>query len=100
VPISEYLATTYRPDREFVLVVEILSPDNTYSDTRERANDFLSMGVETIWIIDLKTRTARVCSDRAWTLVTRLEVAETPVYVDLETLFGPLDRSSISQKRL
>jgi Uma2 family endonuclease len=49
-----------------LLVIEILSPDDTYSDTQERAEDYLRMGVSTIWIIDPKTRTGRVCNSSAW----------------------------------
>ena len=45
-----------------LLVVEILSPDDSYSDTQRRADDYIRMGIETIWIIDPETRTARVCS--------------------------------------
>lgn len=73
-----------------LLVVEILSPDDSYSDTQQRAQDYLSMGVETIWIIDPESRTARVCTGRSWTETTRLEVADTPIYVETETLFAPL----------
>jgi Uma2 family endonuclease len=39
---------TYAP----ILVVEILSPGDTYSDTESRARDYLQMGIQTIWIID------------------------------------------------
>jgi len=35
-----------------LLVIEILSPDDSYSDTQERAQDYREMGVETVWIID------------------------------------------------
>ena len=31
-----------------LLVIEILSPDDTYSDTQERAQDYLGMGVSTL----------------------------------------------------
>ena len=31
-----------------LLVIEILSPDDTYSDTQERADDYRQMGVETL----------------------------------------------------
>ncbi len=44
-----------------LLVIEILSPDDTYSELQERSRDYQSMGVETIWIIDPKTRTGRMC---------------------------------------
>jgi Uma2 family endonuclease len=76
-----------------LLVIEILSPDDTYSDTQERADDYLGMGVPTIWIIDPKTRTGRVCDSRAWIPALRLEVPGTPLYVDLEEIFASLDRS-------
>ncbi|HUB00519.1 MAG TPA: Uma2 family endonuclease [Terracidiphilus sp.] len=42
-----------------LLVVEILSPDDTYSDTQERAQDYRAMGVETVWTVDPQTRTGR-----------------------------------------
>ena len=73
-----------------LLIVEILSPDDSYSDTQQRAQDYLRMGVETIWIIDPESRTARVCSGLSWTETTRLEIAGTPIYVETGTLFAPL----------
>ena len=73
-----------------LLVVEILSPDDSYSDTQQRAQDYVRMGVRTIWIIDPETRTARICSGVQWTETNRLEVAGTPIYVGTETLFAPL----------
>ena len=75
-----------------VLIVEILSPDDTYSDTQRRAQDYTRMGVQTIWIIDPETRSARVCSGDTWTQATRLEVSGTPIHVDLAVLFDALDR--------
>lgn len=73
------------------LVVEILSPDDTFSDTEKRARDYQQMGVQTIWIIDPQTRTGRVCTGATWTQAARLEVSGTPIYVDLDTLFAALD---------
>jgi Uma2 family endonuclease len=34
------------------LVVEILSPDDTYTETQSRSADYLHMGVPCVWIID------------------------------------------------
>ena len=73
-----------------LLVIEILSPDDTYSDTQERAQDYRKMGVETIWIIDPKTRSARMCSGAEWLEAQRLEVKGTPLYVNLTELFSQL----------
>jgi Uma2 family endonuclease len=76
-----------------LLVIEILSPDDTYSDTQERAADYRGMGVQTIWIIDPRTRTARVCVEDTWSAASRLEVPGTAIYVDLSRLFERLDES-------
>jgi Uma2 family endonuclease len=73
-----------------LLVIEILSPDDSYSDTQERAQDYRAMGVETVWIIDPKTRTGRMCSGAEWVESARLEVKGTPLYVNLHDIFGQL----------
>ena len=73
-----------------LLVIEILSPDYSYSDTQDRAQDYRAMGVETVWIIDPKTRTGRVCSGTEWVEASRLEVKGTPLYVDLPEIFSQL----------
>ena len=73
-----------------VLVIEILSPDDTYSDTQQRAQDYQAMGVETVWIIDPKTRTGRVCSENVWAEAARLEVKDTPIYLNLPDTFSQL----------
>ena len=69
-------------------MIEILSPDDTYSDTEDRARDYWTMGVETVWIIDPKTRSGRMCFGSEWVRATRLEVPGTPIYVELEDLFS------------
>jgi Uma2 family endonuclease len=73
-----------------LLVIEILSPDDSYSDTQERAQDYREMGVETVWIIDPKTRTGRMCSGTEWVEAPRLEVKGTPLYVNLPEIFSQL----------
>lgn len=73
-----------------LLVIEILSPEDSYSDTQERAQDYRAMGVETVWIIDPKTRTGRMCSGTEWVESSRLEVKRTPLYVNLPEIFSQL----------
>ena len=75
-----------------LLVVEILSPDDTYSETEDRSRDYMSMGVETVWLIDPKTRTGRMCVSNVWKSASRLEVPGTPIYVQLGELFSFLDK--------
>jgi Uma2 family endonuclease len=73
-----------------ILIIEILSPEDTYTETERRAADYQRMGVETIWIIDPETRTGRVCTGDTWTQATRLELPGTHIYVELDTLFARL----------
>jgi len=70
-----------------LLVIEILSSDDSYSDTQERAQDYAAMGVETFWIIDPKTRTGRMCCGAEWVESSRLTVRDTPLFVDLPEIF-------------
>lgn len=74
-----------------VLVVEILSPDDTYTETQSRSADYLRMGVPCVWIIDPTSRTGRQCIGDAWTSAGTLEVPETSIRVDLVELFANLD---------
>lgn len=73
-----------------LLVIEILSPDDSYSDTQARAQDYRAMGVETVWIIDPTTRTGRMCSGTEWVEASRLEIKRTPLYVNLPDIFSQL----------
>ena len=70
-----------------LLVVEILSPDDTYSDTQERAQDYLAMGVDMVWIIDPKSSTGKMISGDTWVGAETLSVPRTDITVHLPTLF-------------
>ena len=70
-----------------LLVVETLSPDDSYSDTQERAQDYLTMGVATVWIVDPKTRSGRMCRGADWIANDRLKVPGTPPHVDLPEIY-------------
>ena len=73
-----------------LLVIEFLSRDDSDSDTRERTKDYRDMGVETVWIIDPRTRTGRMCTGAQWIEAKRLTVAGTPLYIDLDAIFSQI----------
>jgi Uma2 family endonuclease len=77
-----------------LLVIEILSPEDSYSSLQERCQDFLAMGIEAIWIIDPSTQSGRMCSQTEWLSAARLTVPGTPIYVELDQLFSQLDTPS------
>lgn len=47
------------PDPPF-LCVEVLSPDDTFTQTQKRIMDFFEMGVQYVWVIDPESREAWV----------------------------------------
>ena len=73
-----------------VLVVEILSPDDSYTETQSRAADYLRMGVPCVWIIDPTSRTGRQCVGDAWTAADTLAVPGTEIHLGLARLFADL----------
>ena len=73
-------------------VVEVLSPGDTYSDTQQRASDYVRMGIAAIWIIDPKTRTSRQCVGDVWTATTGLKVPNTLIELSVDQLFEELDK--------
>jgi len=74
-----------------VLVVEILSPDDSYTETQSRAADYLHMGVPCVWIMDPTSRTGRQCIGDAWTAADTLAVPGTSIQANLFQLFADLD---------
>jgi Uma2 family endonuclease len=74
-----------------VLVVEILSPADTYTETQSRSADYLHMGVSCVWIIDPTSRTGRQCVGDAWTAADVLGVPGTEIRVNLLQLFADFD---------
>lgn len=78
-----------------LICIEILSPEDRYSRTRERAMDYRGMGVENIWLIDPTTRTGQMASSTGWIDTMLLTVTGTPIAVDLNDLFARLDRSRL-----
>jgi Uma2 family endonuclease len=74
-----------------ILVVEILSPDDSYTDTQWRSADYLNMGVRAVWIIDPTSRTGRQCVGDTWTAAETLRVPGTPIFIELSKLFADLD---------
>ncbi len=75
-----------------LIVIEIVSPSDRYSEIDERMRDYAAMGVPNLWIIDPQQRVARERRGDAWVDVARLAVPGSPIYVDVPALFVRLDK--------
>lgn len=98
VRIPDVLLTGLRPHPDVLvepplLVVEILSPEDSEAETKSRCRDYFAMGVGAAWVIDPNARTAYWSTGPQWNQSLRLAVPGTPVYAELEPLFNRLDRT-------
>lgn len=77
-----------------LLFVEILSPEDRWSRTRERVEDYFKLGTQHVWVVDPELRKGYVCSRRGFEEPENgmLEIRDTPIRVSLMELFAELDR--------
>ena len=76
-----------------LLCVEVLSPRDTLKAMRKRVQDFLDMGVPTVWILDPATRAAYTVTAAGMTEHTTgtLRAEGTPIELPLAYVFATLD---------
>ncbi len=76
-----------------VLVVEILSPDDSYPAMKLRCAEYRALGVQDIWILDPQSRTGQMLKMDEWVVADRLEAMGSAISVDLEELFRRVEAS-------
>jgi Uma2 family endonuclease len=74
-----------------LVVIEILSKDDTLRAYVERVTDYLDFGVANVWIIDPATRRAWVADRSGFQERAVLEVASSPIRLPLAELFAELE---------
>ena len=72
-------------------VIEILSPDDRVSRYRQRLEDYRTMGVKNIWVIDPAERKGFDCSTGNWIEATDFAAVGTPVELHLDAIFADID---------
>ncbi|MBD2447639.1 Uma2 family endonuclease [Nostoc sp. FACHB-152] len=53
------------------LVIEIISPGQTFGDMAEKATDYLKAGVSRVWVVDTKARTITVFAPTSFPITYR-----------------------------
>jgi Uma2 family endonuclease len=78
-----------------LLIIEILSPEDTLIKVRQRVDDYLRFGTKDVWVIDPELRKAYVCSASGFQEPEGgvLAIPGTPIQVVLSELFAELDRA-------
>jgi Uma2 family endonuclease len=79
------------PDLRFVTsipaaVIEVLSPEDSVSDYRERIADYRPKGIPAIWVVDPKTGRGWDCSTGDWIDSEAFEIAGSAIHLNLKAL--------------
>jgi len=79
-----------------LILIEVLSKDDTLRSMRERVDDYSNFGVQHVWIVDPATRRAYACSPTAFQEPEHgvLAVPNTPIRLALSELFAQVERAS------
>jgi Uma2 family endonuclease len=70
-----------------LIVIEVLSPEDTWRRMEERVKDYLDFGVPHVWILDPGPRRAWTATRSGFAETRILEVAGSPIAIPLEELF-------------
>jgi Uma2 family endonuclease len=76
--------------------IEIVSPEDTYSRTWQKAQDYRKMGIENIWLIDPNVRSGQMATSDGWRDTLDFEIPGTPIRLSLADLIARLDLSRMS----
>jgi Uma2 family endonuclease len=75
-----------------LICIEILSPEDRLPRAAKVMEDYARMGVQHLWLLDPVQRVAYRFLEGAFHETTgRLEIASTPIHIDLPELFASLD---------
>ena len=77
-----------------LLVIEILSPEDTLRRTAAKAAEYLTFGIEHVWVIDPNARVGYRGTANGLELARsgELSIPETPIRIVLADLFAELDK--------
>ncbi len=78
-----------------LILIEVLSKDDTLRSMRERVDDYLNFGVQHVWILDPAMRRAYVCSRTGFQEPENavLVVPGTPIRLVLSELFDQAEQA-------
>lgn len=75
------------PSRPSAAVIEVVTPDDRYSDLLKKLAEYAAFGVPHIWVIDPKLETFSIYRSPMLTQVQALELPECGLHITAENLF-------------
>jgi Uma2 family endonuclease len=74
-----------------LLCIEVLSPEDRMSEIQEKVDEYLDMGVDSVWVVDPRRRKAFQTDVRSLQPVEILTVPGTMIAISLSEVFEELD---------
>jgi Uma2 family endonuclease len=74
-----------------LIVIEVLSPEDTWRRIEEKVTDYLDFGLRHIWILDPGTRRAWIATRTGFEEARVLQVPGSAITVPLDELFRELE---------
>ncbi len=74
-----------------LLCIEVLSPEDRMSDMQDKIDDYLAMGVQSVWVVNPKRRKAFIMEGGALLPVQELTVPGTRIRIQVADIFAGLD---------
>lgn len=78
------------PQHPPVAVIEVLSPEDRVAVYQDRLEDYRKMEVRHVWVVDPLHRRGYNCSTRSWIETMSFAIENSPIAVDLVTIFAGL----------
>ena len=72
-------------------IIEVVSPEDCISRYDKRINDYRQVGMQHIWVVDPQTFRGYDCSTGSWIEAQSSAIENSPIRVDLSTIFSELD---------
>ena len=79
------------PSKPPLVCIEILSPEDRWSRVEKRIEDFLTMGVERVWVFDPQDRLVFECTRNGRRQVLEDLLEAPPVAIRISELMAELD---------
>jgi Uma2 family endonuclease len=74
-----------------LLCIEVLSPEDRMSEIQEKVDEYLDMGVNSVWVVDPRRRKAFQTDVRSLQPVEELTVPGTKIAIPLSEIFAELN---------
>jgi len=82
-----------------LLCIEVLSPEDRMSDVQEKVDEYLDMGVDSVWVVDPRRRKAFQTDVRGLQPVYELTVPGTKIAIPVSEVFEELNELKSRRSR-